>query len=81
MKKDALLLAESFEREEIKKYWTCCECPADYQISVRLSIMQITFEKFDYDYKSELVKRADKKQFYTEEQLFFILYNFLEGAK
>ena len=27
---DALLIPESFEIEEIKKYFACCECPADF---------------------------------------------------
>lgn len=29
MNKDSLLLAESFEKERIKKFFACCECPAD----------------------------------------------------
>ena len=34
MDKESLLLAESYETEEIKKYFTCCECPADYEMAV-----------------------------------------------
>ncbi len=34
MNKDSLLVAESYEKEHIKKYFTCCECPADYEMSV-----------------------------------------------
>ena len=31
---ESLLLPESCEIEEIKKYMACCECPADYEMSV-----------------------------------------------
>ena len=31
---DSLLLPQTFEIEEIKKYFACCECPADFEMSV-----------------------------------------------
>lgn len=34
MNKESLLIAEAYDKEHIKKYFTCCECPADYEISV-----------------------------------------------
>jgi len=34
MNKDSLLVAESYEKERIKKYLACCECPADFEMSV-----------------------------------------------
>jgi hypothetical protein len=35
MNKESLLVAETYEKEHIKKYFTCCECPADYEMSVK----------------------------------------------
>lgn len=34
MNKESLLIAESYEKERIKKYFACCECPADFEMSV-----------------------------------------------
>ena len=40
MNKESLLVAESYEKEHIKKYFTCCECPADYEMSVMFSSLR-----------------------------------------
>jgi hypothetical protein len=45
MNKDSLLVAETYEKEYIKKYFTCCECPADYEMSVLI----IQFRSFSKD--------------------------------
>ena len=41
----------------------------------------MTYEKFDYLYKSEIVQRKKQSHFYKEQELFFILFRFATGLK
>lgn len=42
---------------------------------------QIVYERFDFLYKTELGKREGEKNFYRQEELFLILYDWLTAAK
>ena len=43
--------------------------------------MQLSYEKFDFLYKSEIVQRKKNQQFYREEELIYILFKCLSGLK